>query len=166
MIISIIAAMDQQRAIGIENRLPWNLPADMQWFRKNTLGKPIIMGRTTFESIGKPLPGRQNIVVTRNRDLQLEGTTVVFSLEQAIAAAEDVAEVMIVGGANIYQQALPLAHRLYLTEIHQSFEADSWFPDFAAGHWQESYREDHPADDKNPHPYSFVILVKTAQHHD
>lgn len=160
MIISIIAAMANQRAIGINNSLPWNLPADMRWFRQSTMGKPIIMGRTTFESIGKPLPGRQNIVVTRNRDYQMAGVTIVYSLEQAIEAVEGDDEVMIIGGSNIYGQALSFADRLYLTEIHADVEADAWFPEFDLETWQELSREDHVADEKNHHDYSFVVLQR------
>jgi len=162
MIISIIAAMANQRAIGINNSLPWNLPADMQWFRKCTMGKPIIMGRTTYESIGKPLPGRKNVIVTRNAEYQVEGATVVHSLEQAIEAVQGEEEAMIIGGSNIYSQALAFANRLYLTEIHSDVEADSWFPEFDQGQWQPLSREDHQADQKNIYDYSFVVLERSA----
>ena len=160
MIISIIAAMGNQRTIGINNSLPWKLPADMQWFRKCTMGKPIIMGRTTFESIGKPLPGRKNVIVSRNPDYQVEGAIVVHSLEQAIDAVQGEEEVMIIGGSNIYSQALAFANRLYLTEIHSDFEADSWFPEFDQAQWQQCSREDHRADEKNLYDYSFVVLER------
>ncbi len=160
MIVSIIAAMANQRAIGINNSLPWNLPADMAWFRQCTMGKPIIMGRTTFESIGRPLPGRQNVIVSRNPEYLVEGAIVVHSLEQAIEAVSDSEEAMVIGGANIYSQALAFADRLYLTEIHADVEADSWFPDFDAGQWRETSREDHQRDEKNAFDYSFVILDK------
>ena len=162
MIISIIAAMANQRAIGINNSLPWNLPADMQWFRKCTMGKPIIMGRTTYESIGKPLPGRKNVIVTRNVEYRVEGAIVVHSLEQAIEAVQGEAEAMIIGGSNIYSQALDFADRLYLTEIHSDVEADSWFPEFDLQQWQQQSREDHTADEKNIHDYSFVVLQRLA----
>ncbi|MCF6217282.1 MAG: type 3 dihydrofolate reductase [Gammaproteobacteria bacterium] len=158
--ISIIAAMGNERVIGIENRLPWQLPADMQWFRKCTLGKPIIMGRTTFESIGKPLPGRKNIVVSRNQKYRAKGVTVVHSLEAAIASASGAEEVMIIGGANIYKQALSLAERLYITHIHADFDGDSWFPDYAAGQWQVVSREQHGADEKNGYEYDFTVLKR------
>ncbi len=160
MVISIIAAMGNERVIGIENRLPWRLPADMQWFRKCTLGKPIIMGRTTFESIGKPLPGRKNIVVTRNQQYRAKGVSVAHSLEAAIEAAKGAEEVMVIGGANIYQQALSRVDRLYITHIHADFEGDSWFPDYTADSWQVVSREPHGADEKNSYGYEFLVLER------
>ncbi len=160
MIISIIAAMGNERVIGIENRLPWKLPADMQWFRRCTLGKPIIMGRTTFESIGKPLPGRKNIVVTRNREYQVDGALVVHSLEAAIEAVQGDDEAMIIGGSNIYSQALDIAERLYITRIHADFEGDSYFPAHDEKQWSELSREEHAADEKNHYDYSFVVLKR------
>jgi len=162
MIISIIAAMGNQRVIGANNTLPWHLPADMQWFRKCTMGKPIIMGRTTFESIGKPLPGRKNVVVTRNTAYRVEGALVVHSLEQAIEVLQDEAEAMIIGGSNIYSQALNFADRLYLTEIHEDFVGDSWFPEFDMTQWSLLSREDHQVDEKNHYNYSFVSLQRKA----
>ncbi len=160
MIISIIAAMGNERVIGIENRLPWRLPADMQWFRKCTLGKPIIMGRTTFESIGKPLPGRKNIVVTRNQQYRAQGVVIVHSLEAAIEAARGAEEVMIIGGANLYSQALTLADRLYITHIHADFAGDSWFPNYNTDQWRELSREKHAVDEKNSYAYDFVVLKR------
>jgi dihydrofolate reductase len=161
MTVSLIWAMADNRAIGIDNRLPWKLPADMQWFRENTLGKPIVMGRLTFESFGaKPLPGRRNIIVTRNADYQAEGIEVYNSLEAALQAADDAEEVMVIGGMSIYQQALPLADRLYMTLVHAEVEGDAWFPEFDLGEWRQVRRLDHDADDKNPHPYSFLVLER------
>ncbi len=160
MIVSLIWAMADNRVIGIENRLPWKLPADMKWFRSQTLGKPIIMGRLTFESFGaKPLPGRRNLIVSHNPDYRAEGAEVFDSLEAALAAAED-EEVMVIGGASLYAQALPHADRLYMTLVHTEVEGDAHFPDFDGAQWQEVERTDCAADEKNPHPYSFVIMQR------
>lgn len=153
--------MADDRVIGIENRLPWRLPADMKWFRKHTLGKPIIMGRKTFESFGsKPLPDRLNIVITRDPQYQASGAVVVHNIEEAIAAAGDVAEVMIIGGASFYSQMLPRAHRLYLTFVHTRVQGDAWFPAYDPNQWQEIERHDQPADEKNPFPHSFCIYER------
>ena len=162
--ISLIWAMADNRVIGIKNRLPWKLPADMRWFRQNTLGKPIIMGRLTFESFGaKPLPGRRNIVVTRNPHYAAEDIETFNSLDDALAACADAEEVMLIGGMSLYQQALPLADRLYMTLVHADLEGDAWFPAFDLEQWRETHHEDFPADDKNPYPYSFIILEKTTE---
>ena len=159
--IALIAAMTDDRVIGVENRLPWKLPADMKWFRKHTLGKPIVMGRKTFESFGaKPLPERRNIVITRDPDYRAEGALVVHSVDEALQAAGDAEEVMIIGGASFYEQMLPRADRLYLTFVHANLTGDAWFPAFDPADWQEVYREDRPADAKNPHDISFVILER------
>lgn len=161
MLISLIWAMADNRVIGIENRLPWKLPADMQWFRQKTLGKPIIMGRLTFESFGaKPLPGRRNLIVSRKPDYLAQGAEVFPSLDAALAACDEAEEVMVIGGMSIYQQALARADRLYLTLVHAELEGDAWFPEFEQQQWQEVARHDHKADEENPYPYSFVILEK------
>jgi dihydrofolate reductase len=157
----LIAAMAADRVIGIENRLPWRLPADMKWFRKHTLGKPIIMGRKTFESFGsKPLPDRLNIVMTRDPDYQAPGAVVVHDIEQAIAAAGEVAEVMVIGGASFYAQMLPRAERLYLTFVHTHIDGDAWFPDYDTRQWREIERQDQDADEKNPFAHSFCIYER------
>lgn len=157
--ISLIAALTPQRVIGIENRLPWRLPADMQWFRQHTLGKPIVMGRKTFESFGgKPLPKRTNIVITRDSDYHAEGAVVVHSIDEAIETAGAVDELMIIGGASFYEQTLPRADRLYLTYVDANIDGDAWFPDFDPNDWQEIERHHHPADDQNPYPHDYVIL--------
>lgn len=161
MIISLIAAMANHRVIGKENQMPWHLPADLAWFKQNTLNKPIIMGRKTFDSIGRPLPKRHNIIISRqpiDASPQQPMVTWVNSLEQAIDAANNVPEVMIIGGGNIYQQALPLASRLYLTHIQANLEGDTHFPDYHQYLWQQSFVEDHFADDNNPYDYQFEIL--------
>lgn len=157
--ISLIAAMADDRAIGIENRLPWKLPVDMQWFRRHTLGKPILMGRKTFESFGaRPLPERLNIVVSRDPDYRAEGVLVVQDIEAALAAAGEAEEVMIIGGESFYRQMLPRADRFYLTLVHGQFEADAWFPEFEMAQWRQSERSEHAADERNPYPCSFLIL--------
>jgi dihydrofolate reductase len=158
MIISIIAAMADNGVIGIENRLPWNLPADMKWFRKQTMGKPVLMGRKTFESIGKPLPNRRNIVVTRDTSLVIEGCDVVGSVDEALHVCASEAEVMIIGGASFYEQMLPRADRLYLTLVHAELEGDAWFPEINFSQWKELERIDQDADEANAFPCSFVIL--------
>jgi len=160
-IISLIAAMADDRAIGIDNSLPWKLPADMKWFRRHTLGKPIIMGRKTFESFGaRALPERTNIVITRDEAYQAEGALVAHTIDEAIAAAGDVDEVMIIGGESFYQQMLPRADRFYLTLVHGRFEADAYFPEFDMDDWHEVAREDHTADEKNEFDCSFIVLER------
>jgi dihydrofolate reductase len=159
--ISMIAAMADNRVIGKDNDMPWHLPADLQHFKKVTLGKPVIMGRKTFESIGRPLPGRQNIVITRNMDWQMEGVDVVSSPDAALELVGDVEEVMVIGGGNIYQQFLERCTRLYLTFIELAVEGDTQFPDWNdVGSWTQTETEPHQPDDKNKYHYQFVTLVK------
>lgn len=166
MKIALVWAMAQNRVIGRNNKLPWYLPEDLKYFKRITMGKPVIMGRKTFESIGKPLPGRSNIVVTRNPDFAAEGTRAVESLEAARDVCESIAEIdgsteaMVIGGAEIYEQALPLADKLYLTQVHAEVEGDTWFPDFDLGEWEETVREDFEAAGPNPYNYSFLVLEK------
>lgn len=161
--ISLIAAMANNRVIGKDNDMPWHLPADLQHFKKMTLAKPVIMGRRTFESIGRPLPGRQNIVITRNSSWSQEGVDVVSSPEQALKLVSDAEEVMIIGGGNIYQQFLSQADRLYLTFIDLNVEGDTCFPDWSeVGVWQQISQQKHLADEKNPYGYEFVILEKNS----
>ncbi len=161
-LISIIAAMARNRVIGHENRLPWRLPADLQHFKAMTMGKPMVMGRKTWESLPGLLPGRPHIVVSRNRNYRAEGATLAHSLEEAIEAAGRVDELMIVGGANLYAQALSHARRMYLTLIDAAVEGDAWFPPFDEAEWRETARERHQADQKNPHDYQFVTLEKQS----
>ena len=160
MIIALIAAMDEDRVIGIGNRLPWQLPADMRHFRSLTMGKPVLMGRKTYDSIGKPLAGRHNIVVSQDHVFKPEGVTVVHSIDAALAAASDAPEAMVIGGASFYRQILPRAQRLYLTLIHHRFAGDAHFPALNAEDWQETARSDHDADAANPFPYSFIELER------
>ncbi|TNF99524.1 MAG: type 3 dihydrofolate reductase [Gammaproteobacteria bacterium] len=161
-IVSIIAAMDRNRLIGNNNALPWHLPADLQHFKQTTLGKPIIMGRKTWESLGRALPGRMNIIITRNKDYQAEGGVVVYSLDEAIKVAGNVDEVMIIGGANLYQQAIADADRLYLTQVDGEFEGDAWFPMIDKNCWREVSRVAHNTDEKNRHAYDFVQLNRVC----
>lgn len=159
MIISMIAAMAQDRVIGKDNAMPWHLPADFAWFKRSTLGKPIMMGRKTFESIGRPLPGRHNIVISRNSAYRPEGVTVVADIAEAKVAAGDVEELMVIGGGSIYAACLPEAHRLYLTFIDLEVEGDTQFPQWGS-EWEETYREAYTADEKNAHDMQFVILER------
>ncbi len=160
MVVALIAAVADNGVIGIDNRLPWHLPGDLQWFKRQTLGKPIVMGRRTFQSIGRPLPGRENIVVSRDPDFRATGCQVVGSLDEALEAASGAPEVMIIGGAELYRQTLPRAQRLYLTRVHANVEGDARFPEVDSSQWREVAREDHGADGRNPYDYSFVILER------
>ena len=165
---ALIVAMAENQTIGIDNTLPWHLPNDLKYFKQVTMAKPIIMGRKTYESIGRPLPGRTNIVITRQSDYQAEGIVVVNSLQQALDKAESISadaghdEVMVIGGAEIYQQALLQADRLYITHVYADVKGDAFFPAVSWNEWQEVQREDHKADpvgeaQKNPYDYSFVV---------
>lgn len=157
-IISLIWAMDDNRLIGVENRLPWKLPADMQWFRRHTLGKTIVMGRKTFESFGgKPLPQRTNIVVTRDTAYRAEGAVVVHSIDEALQAAADEPEIFIIGGASFYAQMLERADRLYITQVHGCFAGDAWFPPVDMSQWQQVAREERGVDEKNAYACTFTI---------
>lgn len=160
MKISIIAAVANHNVIGHNNTLPWQMPADLQYFKKMTLNKPIIMGRKNYESIGRPLPQRHNIIITRNKEFIAEGCSVVHSLKDALSLVADAAEVMIIGGAEIYKMALPLADTLYLTFINADIEGDTFFPEWGPQQWQELSRESHAADAKNPYAYSFVKYTR------
>ena len=171
MQISMIAAMANNRVIGADNAMPWHLPADLKNFKKITLGKPIIMGRKTYTSIGRALPGRLNIVISSDVNLTLTDATVVHSCEQAIdIAAEHCSqqkienpEVMIIGGGTIYKHFLGFCHRLYLTHIELEVAGDTYFPDYAAKyHWQEIDNEVHQPEPSNPYVYHFITLVKQA----
>ena len=158
MKLAIIVATDESGLIGKNNDLPWKLSADLQYFRRITMGKPLIMGRNTHESIGRALPGRKNIVVTKNKQFQAKDCCVVHSVTQAIEACNGAEEVMVMGGASLYKQLLPQADRLYLTRVHASLDGDTWFPNWQLSEWREISREDHLADDKNDHDYSFIVL--------
>lgn len=166
MKLALIWAMSRNRVIGRNNALPWHLSEDLRYFKRVTMGKPIIMGRKTWESIGRPLPGRTNIVITRDQNFQAAGVRVVHSLDDALRLAEHVGviegaeEVIVIGGAEIYALALPKAERLYLTQVHAEVEGDAWFPEFDLSQWQELAREDFKAEGPNPYPYSFIVLER------
>lgn len=163
MIVSLIWAMDEEGLIGRDNALPWRLPADMAWFRRHTLGKPIVMGRKTFESFGgRTLPERTNIVITRDRDYTAAGIVVVHSIDEALAAAAGADEVMIIGGASFYEQMLPRADRLYVTRVGGRFEGDAWFPAVDWEQWCQILREEHGADERNAYPCTFTIYHRVA----
>lgn len=160
MRIALIVATDLDGVIGRDNDLPWRLPADLRRFRKLTMGKPILMGRKTHDSIGLALPGRRNIVITRQLDYRAaEGCEVVHSFEAALeAAGEDTEEVMVIGGAAIYAEALPQADRLYLTTVQAHVEGDTYFPELDLARWSERSREECPADDKNSYSHLYRVL--------
>ncbi len=166
MRVSLIVAAGANRVIGRDGALPWRLPADLRHFRRVTTGKPVIMGRRTWESIGGPLPGRPCIVVTRNPEFRTEGARIAGSLEEALGLAAQIArgagedEVMVIGGEEIFRLALPRADRIYLTEIDIAPDGDTRFPELDPGEWREIAREDHPAGEDTP-AYSFVVLERT-----
>jgi dihydrofolate reductase len=158
MHISMIAAMAHDRVIGLDNQMPWHLPADLAHFKRVTLGKPVLMGRKTFESIGRPLPGRRNLVISRNPDYRAEGVEVVDSVEAALAllaSGEKVDELMVIGGGHLYGQLLPKADCLYLTRIDLAVAGDTRFPAFDESDWVRIESDSHQPDEKNPHPYCF-----------
>ena len=160
MIISLIAAMDKNRVIGKGGKLPWNLPADMKYFKDKTLGKPIIMGRKTYESLGKPLPNRTNIIVTHDQDCKAEGCIVVHSVDGALKAAENAEEVMVIGGSQIYKEFLPKANKLYLTIIDAEIEGDIYFPEYKIEEWKETSYEEHERDAENQYDYTFLVFER------
>lgn len=162
--VSLIVAAAENGIIGKDNDMPWKISSDLKYFKKTTLYKPVIMGRKTFESIGKPLPDRTNIVITRDTSFTREGVITAHSLEMALDVATGMAEVrgqreiMIIGGAQIYALSLPIADRLYLTRIHAEIEGDASFPDLDEKEWLEYSREDHEKGEKDSHDYSFIVL--------
>jgi len=160
MTISIIVAVGENNVIGKDNQLLWHLPADLKYFKKLTMGYPIIMGRKTYESIGRPLPGRISIIITRNKSYKAEGCIVVNDLESALNAAKSYDEAFIIGGAQIYRQALACATKLYLTKVHASFEGDVFFPDFGDNEWELISTEDNAIDEKNKYPYTFLTFIR------
>lgn len=165
MIISIIAAMDKKRGIGVGNKLPWRLSADLKKFRELTMGHHIVVGRKTFESIGKPLPGRRMIVVTRDVNYKADGCDVVHSVEEAIelARGRGESEVFICGGAEIYAQTIGVADRIYLTLVDGEVAADTFFPEFDLRKWSERESFYQSANEKNQYPFTFRLLVRERQ---
>jgi len=166
MKVAMIWAMSQNRTIGLNNDMPWRLPNDLKYFKQVTLGKPVIMGRKTFDSLGKPLVNRENIVITRQENWHKEGARVTANLDQALALAKDLAklagqdEVIIMGGAEIYNLGLPVVDKLYLTQIHAHIDGDTHFPEFDLAAFREVSREDHQASGDNPYDYSFLVYEK------
>ncbi|MCH9674777.1 MAG: dihydrofolate reductase [Gammaproteobacteria bacterium] len=159
MRISLIAAVASNGVIGADNDMPWHLPGDLPRFRRLTMGKPVLMGRRTYHAIGKPLDGRTNIVLTRNHALKLDGCLIVHSLAAGIAAAGDVEELMIIGGGQCYREAMPLAHRMYLTLIDRAFAGDTTFPSYSNEQWSEIDRQPQEADGLR---YDYVTLDRVA----
>ena len=160
MLVSIIVAMDEHGIIGHNGALPWRLSDDLRHVRETTMGKPVLMGRKTHESIGKPLPGRENIVITRDPDYQADGCTVFRDIDAALDYCSDRDEIVIMGGAEIYRQTMSMVQRIYLTEVHARVTGSVSFPEFNRNKWRELSREYHHADEKNEHPFSFVLLEK------
>lgn len=157
--IALVVAMAENNVIGKENKLIWHLPADLKFFKNLTTGHPIIMGRKTYESIGKPLPNRTNIIITRQPDFKAESCLVAHSLSEALMMAQQLdSDIFVIGGAEIYNQAMFLADTIYLTEVHHKFEGDTFFPEIDPLLWVETAREEHQADEKNPYDYAFVTL--------
>ncbi len=163
MSISLIVAMSENGVIGVDNRMPWHLSADLKRFRQVTLGKPILMGRRTHESIGKPLPGRHNIILTGDPAYLAEGCTVVHSLAEALEAAENAPELMVIGGAALYTSFLSRAERLFLTRIHHNFHGDTFFPEIDWSEWREVARQDVLDDKESGLSYSFIDYQREAR---
>ncbi len=161
--VSLLVAMAKDRVIGVNNALPWHLPADLKHFKALTMGHHIVMGRKTYESIGKPLPGRTSVVVTRNADFSAPGVHVASSLDAAIAACGDDAEIFVIGGADIYRQAITIADRIYLTEIDADIIGDAHFPEFDFTLWKESARVSHAPDANNRYRHHFVLYDRKSQ---
>lgn len=161
-ILSAIVAISENHVIGYQNQLPWHLPADLKHFKDITTGHPIIMGRKTYQSIGKPLPNRSNIIITRDPDFMAAACLIAASIEEAIllAATTNTNEAFIIGGAEIYKTSLPLVQRIYLTVIHHTFAGDAFFPILDENTWKEVSREDHAADEKNAFHYSFIVMER------
>lgn len=160
MKLAIVVAASDNNVIGVGNRLPWRLPDDLRRFKALTMGKPIIMGRKTFESIGRPLPGRTNIVVSRQPRLAIAGATVVHTVDEALAAAEPAQEAALIGGAELYRQMLPQAHTIHLTRVHITLPGDAFFPALDPQEWRELDAVRHPADERHAYAFTFVTLVR------
>jgi dihydrofolate reductase len=159
-LISFVVAMTPSRVMGRDGRLPWHIPADLAHFKRLTLGKPVVMGRRTFEAIGRPLPHRHNIVVTRDRSYVAEGCSIAHSVEDALVAAGSVPEIAVIGGAQIFEDLLPRADILHVTYVQANLEGDTFFPTLLPADWLEQEREDLDAGPKNVYPLSFVKLVR------
>jgi dihydrofolate reductase len=160
MRVSLVVAMARNRVIGRDNALPWRLPADLAHFRKVTMGHPIVMGRRTFESIGKALPGRKNIVITHNREYAAHGCIVVNSLDEAWKAAGNAEEVCVIGGTTLFDETLSFADVIHLTEVGADVEGDTFFPEFDRSEWSEREIARHPADERNAYPFRILELTR------
>ncbi|WHY32774.1 dihydrofolate reductase [Cytobacillus firmus] len=159
--ISLMWAMDENRVIGRDNKLPWHLPEDLKFFKRTTMGHPIAMGRKTWDSIGRPLPGRENIVITRNNSFSCDGCTVVHTVEELLNYSGDREdEIFVIGGAEIFKAILPAADRLYLTMIYDEFEGDTYFPELDMSEWDLLSREKGTRDEKNPYDFEFLIYKR------
>lgn len=163
MRVSFVVAYDRRGVIGKDNALPWRIPADMRHVRRLTVGKPLVMGRRTYESIGRPLPDRTNIVLTRDASFAADGVLVARTPEEALALAGDAPEVIVFGGAEVFRMFLPRADRMYVTEIDAEFEGDTFFPAFDRAEWRETERETHEPDGADPHRYAFVTLERVRR---
>jgi dihydrofolate reductase len=161
MTLSIIVAASENNVIGAGNQLPWRLPDDLKRFKALSLGKPVVMGRKTFEAIGRPLSGRTNIVVSRQPGLRVEGCTVVGSLQAALEVEQAAPEIVVIGGAEIYRQALPLTSTVHLTRVHVSVPGDAFFPELDPAQWSRTAVEHHAADGRHAHAFSFMTLVRS-----
>lgn len=161
MPISIIVAMDKNKLIGKNNQLPWRLPADLAFFKKVTINNTVIMGRNTYESIGKPLTDRRNIIISTNKNLKIKGCEVFNNIEDALDASKT-KEVFIIGGAKIWQQTIDKADKLYITKIEHTFTGDTYFPKYDENNWQEISSESHKKDEKNPHEYHFKTFTRKS----
>lgn len=161
--ISLIFAMDRNRLIGQNNQLPWHLPADLQYFKRVTTGHTVIMGRKTYESIGKPLPGRKNWVISRQQPLQLEGCTTFSSVAELLNALEAQEEAFVIGGAEVYRQFFPFADRLYITQLDEAFTGDTYFPEFSFDEWRLIQSEQGIKDEKNPYDYRFMVWERVQK---
>ena len=160
MSLSIVVAMDENRLIGKDNKLPWHLPADLAYFKKITTGKSIVMGRKTYDSIGRPLPNRRNIVISRNSKTLITGCEVLTSIDEVLSTTKDEDEVMIIGGASLCEQLLPQVSRLYITKIEGEFDGDVYFPEYDESDWHQVSCESHLPDDSNQYAYHFLVLER------
>ncbi|MEW9669233.1 dihydrofolate reductase [Ammoniphilus sp. 3BR4] len=159
--ISVIVAMSRNRVIGKDNKMPWHLPADLAYFKRTTMGHTVLMGRKTFESMGRPLPGRKNVILTRQKDYQPEGCMVLHSIEEALAAFKG-EELFVIGGAEIIKEFLPVVDRLYLTLIDEEFEGDTFLPELHLEDWVECSRTDGETDEKNTYPHTFLVYDRKS----
>lgn len=160
--LSLIVAMDENQLVGRNNALPWHLPSDLGFFKRTTMGKPVVMGRNTYESIGKPLPGRQNVVISRRSEYEAPGCTVLPGLEEAIRYCGDAEEIVVIGGAQVYAQTVPLAERMYITRVQAKLEGDAWFTEVDWSQWQKVESEEVPADEKNRYAHCFELWERVT----